>query len=1077
MLASATLQGWMTMDSLSPQVQAALGARYRVMGVAAKGGMSTVLRAIDLKHDRVVAVKVLHEEVAGLLGSERFLREIRLIAQLQHPHVVPLFDSGAAGGLLYYTMPFVDGESLRDRLRQSGALPLEEALRYSVELCDALGYAHAHGVLHRDVKPDNILISGGHALLTDFGIARAIRVATVSDVSFEGLVVGTPAYMSPEQALGVRDLDERSDQYSLACVIYEMLSGRLPYSGNTPQALLSDRFRSPPQPLQKLRAEIPAGVERAVERALATDPEARFPSAAAFARELQPAARPTPRTPVAATHAIASGDGPTPPPRRRWTMVAAGALAVVGAVAGALWWQGRDVGRLGAIDPALYVVLPLAHTPTAALRWEGDDCARLLFDAIARWSGVRLVDEMRVRDALARAGGHVPSLAVAMRIARELGAGRLVWGSVAAVQENMELRATVYDVARNGGDPVAQYRVSVASNGDVALAVAGLADTLIVRTAFARGTAPAAGSRDLPALEAYVQGQRALDAWDLEGALGHFERAAQRDTAYAEAHLWAAEVASWLGGTRALQVTAHATAALAGTLAERPRLRARALAALGRSQPRDACSDYDALLARDSSDFVAWYGRGECLSRDREVVADAAAPSGWRFRASRHAAVSAYSRALSLVPSFQNAFGSAALERLEQLLLATTDVYIRGYRLTPDTAEFGAFPALDADTLSAVAWPLMELLRGGSEVQPPSYRAAIDRNRIVLTQLTGRWAREAPENLRAQEAFGAALENVGRIDTVRGVASALSQVQRARLLARASPHRHRLAMAELRLRLKLEQWETVRRLGDSLLANADSIPLGDVRAAASVALLLGRVGRGVDLARRGAVLDSLYTRRGARPVPTDAALPAYALAAWASTGGPADSLVAWRNATRRAIDQFFTPEERDDARELLLVQPLLFAFPTSGALPEHLAPPTNPFLRIEHALATGNEAAARAGLDSLDLLSARLQPGDEAPEFVFLAAWLRRATGDAPRAARKVTQYLASLPSTSRHLLDAFSGAAGVVRLQLLALELASSAGDTATARAHAQAVVTLWSGADPALQSYVTRARTVLAP
>jgi serine/threonine protein kinase len=265
------------MVDLIIRVQVALAERYSVQRELGRGGMATVYLAQDLKHHRPVAIKILRPELAATLGRERFLREIEVAAGLDHPHILPLHDSGEADSFLYYVMPYVEGVSLRERLNQEKRLPLEDALEITREVADALGYAHRRGVIHRDIKPENLLLSQGGARVADFGIARAIAVAGGENLTGTGAAVGTPAYMSPEQAAGSGDLDGRTDIYSLGCVLYEMLAGKPPFTGPNVQAVIAMRW-SDLAPRISLVREVPPAVEQALAAALATLPDDRFAS-------------------------------------------------------------------------------------------------------------------------------------------------------------------------------------------------------------------------------------------------------------------------------------------------------------------------------------------------------------------------------------------------------------------------------------------------------------------------------------------------------------------------------------------------------------------------------------------------------------------------------------------------------------------------------------------------------------------------------------------------------------------------------------------------------------------------------
>jgi serine/threonine-protein kinase len=345
------------MTESSARLAASLADRYRIERELGAGGMATVYLAEDLKHHRKVAIKALHAELSAMLGPERFLKEIELTANLQHPHILPLFDSGSADGLLYYVMPYVGGETLRARLDRDRQLPIADAVRIATEAADALAYAHGRGVVHRDIKPENILLQNGHALVADFGIALAVQQAGGQRMTQTGLSLGTPQYMSPEQAMGERDIGPRSDIYSLGAVTYEMLSGDPPFSGSTAQAIVAQVITSEPRSLTTQRKSVPAHVNDAVLTALEKLPADRFATAAQFATALT-------------NDSFSAGTGSTQrrdPGRTGWrarvrqpAVIALGALAAGFAIGAAALW------RRPASDPfPLRVELPLP--PAGAL--------------------------------------------------------------------------------------------------------------------------------------------------------------------------------------------------------------------------------------------------------------------------------------------------------------------------------------------------------------------------------------------------------------------------------------------------------------------------------------------------------------------------------------------------------------------------------------------------------------------------------------------------------------------------------------------------------------------------------------
>jgi eukaryotic-like serine/threonine-protein kinase len=365
------------------RLRGALAQRYAVHREIGRGGMATVYLAEDLKHGRPVALKVFKPEIAASLGSERFLREINLTARLDHPHIVPLLDSGEADGLLYFAMPFVEGGSLRDRLDREKQLPLHDALQITREAADALSHAHGLGVVHRDIKPENILLSGGHARVADFGIARAVSAAGGQTVTQTSFAVGTPAYMSPEQAAGDRTVDGRSDQYGLACVVYEMLAGRPPFTGATMERVVHQHMVKEPPPVTAERPAVPAAADRVIRQALQKTAADRFSTVSEFAEALA-AAMETPG---------ADAPTPTPPRARRWPMIALGGVAAILALAllaGYLALKTGDRPPVTAAVPRL-VVLPFENLGTPDEEYFADGITDEITARLSGLSGLAVI--------------------------------------------------------------------------------------------------------------------------------------------------------------------------------------------------------------------------------------------------------------------------------------------------------------------------------------------------------------------------------------------------------------------------------------------------------------------------------------------------------------------------------------------------------------------------------------------------------------------------------------------------------------------------------------------------------------
>jgi len=419
------------MTDLLARLTAALADRYLIERELGQGGMATVYLARDVKHQRRVAVKVLRPELAAALGHERFLREITTTANLRHPHILPLYDSGQADGFLFYVMPFVEGETLRDRLDREKQLPLDDAVQIVREVADALSYAHGRGVIHRDIKPENILLESGHASVADFGIARAISAAGTQTLTQAGMAIGTPQYMSPEQAAGEQDLDGRSDLYSLGCVLYEMLAGQPPFTGPTVESVVHQHMGVDPPPITNLRPAVPAAWASVLERALAKNPADRFNPVAQFADALS--ARGTTTTLPGGAFAGARPSSWT----RRLLLAVFAVLVIAGAVLTGRWLRPGGTG-------SKYPRTSVAVLPFQNLSADGPHAyfaGGLHDELLTQLSKVAALTVMGRTSVMAYAETTKPP----PEIADELGVGSIVEGSVQVLGDRLRVNVQLLD--------------------------------------------------------------------------------------------------------------------------------------------------------------------------------------------------------------------------------------------------------------------------------------------------------------------------------------------------------------------------------------------------------------------------------------------------------------------------------------------------------------------------------------------------------------------------------------------------------------------------------------------------------
>ena len=422
------------MTDLQSRLSAALTGQYIIDREVGAGGMATVFLARDLKHDRQVALKVLRPDLAAALGAERFPREIRFVAQFHHPHILSLYDSGEVSGFLFYVMPFVEGESLAQRIAREGKLPISDTVRVLREVADALAYSHERGVVHRDIKPGNVMLAGRHAVVTDFGVAKAVSASGGDNNTTVGMAVGTPHYMAPEQAMGQGEIDGRADIYALGILGYEMLAGHPPFSG-TPQQVLSAHVMETPKDIREVRPGTPAVLADVVMRCLAKDPADRWQRADEVVQQLE-AVGATPSGGMTPTHTRPVPAVAPPPTRRAWLgILAAVVLAVSGGVG--IWYTTRDAGGGGTGQIERIAVMPIED-----LSGQDEQFVIAMHDALSNALARAGGAEVAPRSATVRyADGATPN----SQIAQELNVDALVEATVFRAGSTMRINVQFSD--------------------------------------------------------------------------------------------------------------------------------------------------------------------------------------------------------------------------------------------------------------------------------------------------------------------------------------------------------------------------------------------------------------------------------------------------------------------------------------------------------------------------------------------------------------------------------------------------------------------------------------------------------
>ncbi|GJG86896.1 hypothetical protein tb265_20770 [Gemmatimonadetes bacterium T265] len=1099
-----------TLDALGARLRAALAGRYAVERSIGAGAMGSVWLARDEGLDRPVAIKVIAPELTtSAVFRERFLQEARTVARLRHPHIVGVYAAGEAAGLLWFAMEYVRGASLRERLERDGPAPPDAAARLLRDLADALATAHAAGVVHRDVKPENVLVEAdtGRALLTDFGVARALQPAGAGDdrLTRAGVAVGSPRYMSPEQAAGDRDVDARSDIYALGLVGYELLAGAPPFAGGTPAALLVRQLTEPPPPLALRAPGAPPALAAVVERALRKDPAERWADAAAMRDALDAVLRGE-ATPASATE-VASGAptlvpiAPAAPTRRRRRRVLVGAALALAALGGAALAAAHRA-RGGAAPHRSIAVAPFdVLSPDPALAWLREGSVSMLTLDLAQWEDVHVVDYEHTLDVLRAAGldgARALGLDDARRFARRAGAATVITGRVQSTGDSLVVVASLYDVASGRKIDAAQRAAPVRADPRAAFdALARDLLNLVAVSGAPEGTAQLTRTTtaSLGAYRDYLDGVRALNGWQLARADSLFGRAVAQDSTFALAWYKRALGRGWANQGDSTQLGYMARAiANADRLGPREQgvVRAydalvRGLVAGSRQGPAamaalfdTARARYEGVVARDSTAAEAWFGLGQAwvllaFAEQLQMQQRLAALSG------QPAAARPILRSAGVRSTHAFSGARRALERTIALDSTFHLAYPMLLRVYESIASPTATVVLDGDTLVAVSDSAARRAVG-----PARIAASRDRARVALLAAARGWAAADPDVETAQASLLDAYVGAGLPD------SAVAAARRA--LARPNLRAPQVAYGAVGAQLLADP----AGVPAALRAALTRYPADSLRPA-----LDGNASYAIGNAGEAAAAVGRFDDMRATFAAAARARPAYT-ALGAAGALPADALLRWYGA---ALETAAGVPASPATRRLLLAGARTFeanVTAAAGAAASGTAITSAIPIPYVAYLATGDSAfldvtarwAARGGappLPELDALAA-LARGDTAramglarqfppPDTTapLMYSGLRTAAraeffaraGD-PRRALALYEMLD--PRRFMSFGGFETGWAVYARTLLARAALYEQTGDRARAAASYAQALAYWQAADPAMAPQVTAVRAGLA-
>ena len=1029
-----------------------LPSRYDVRREIGRGGSALVFLAFDRERSENVAIKVLRPELAEAMSAARFVQEVEIARHLQHPGVLPLYDSGALGSLPYFVMPFVEGDTLRMHLKRYRELPLGDVVRIARGIADALDYAHGLSLVHRDIKPANILLDHDRVIVADFGIARAIARATLLGPDSRtigtpsGVAIGTPEYMCPEQAGSDRLLDGRADVYSLGCVVYEMIAGEPPFTGPTPSAIVARHCYEAPRSLRVVRPTISESAQRIIERALAKVPADRFATAGEFVTALEDALADV-REPLVSrlwrTH--------------RRTAVAALTLLLLAIAAVLVPRTGREWRRRSLLsrvadlasraDTTRYAVLPVRASGPLPF-----DMAELLRVALRRWEGINVLDSAAVRASMDEIPNDVAVRAPNLP-ALIAGAGRYIAAEAVALGDSLRIRATLRDARTDSA--LAEGTLQIARDAtDAAARVARLGERLVFADFVDPDDAEPIGTSSVPARSAYLRARAALARWELDEADSGFRSASRIDPQYTQALLRLALVRQWAGvPVQQWSFVAEQVQQAGSHLTPNERTIAAALVLLAHGRRGEACAQWKDLTARAPRAFDAWYGLGNCLLNDSLVLRDEKTPNQWSFREDGEAALTAFDQAIRL----QTVISRPWIENVRELVHAGGPYVKSGH--SSDGALFLGALTWKGNSFDVAAVPASEF---GANAQPIKGRdEALLHSRQHYRSIAQMWRARLPDSPLALEAVGEALELLGS-------SGAVDSLHFARQLASTTRDRVRIGVVEVWLRTKysapdkLEGLRQARALADSLLRADSSVSPNEAPELGTLAALTGR-----------AALATRYTRvQLAGNLPVEQSPPA--LVTYAALGGPPDTLRALARALERSREGV-QRNDRDDARAEWIRRSALLALPDSS-LARLVRPSSEPPLGLLTAWRAHDVAMVER-----TLAAGRTDPRRPVHAFdipitdVYSAAAALASLGNARAASATLDPYLDSLALVTMSPLEDISRAATLVRTLALRAEVAASVHDAATARRWARVALAFWSDADKCLQPVVERLRRLV--